>query len=131
MGDIGDNVLQLPSPVEEVVFAPGGTRVFFRTTRWLHRVSSTESGLHWDDAILVPPTLAGARMLFGDPREDAALLWGSKIFLPVPTDEFLQLQEVDFATTAGTGLFGNREQLLKEWRGRLGLALAASQGPDE
>ena len=131
LGDIGDNVLQLPSPVEEVVFAPGGTRVFFRTTRWLHRVSSTESGLHWDDAILVPPTLAGARMLFGDPREDAALLWGSKIFLPVPTDEFLQLQEVDFATTAGTGLFGNREQLLKEWRGRLGLALAASQGPDE
>jgi WD40 repeat protein len=130
-GDVGSDVLQLPGPVEDVSFVPGGTRVLFRTTRWLHRASSSESGLTWDHAVLVPKPLAGASMVFGDPREDAAVLWGARLFLPMAGDDFLRLQEVDFSAASGTGLFGNREQLLQEWQTRLGLALVAPESSDQ
>ena len=130
-GDVGRKVLQLPGPVEEVTFAPGGTRVFFRTTRWLHRASSAAAGLTWDDAVLVPKPLAQARIVFGAAREDAALLWGSRLFLAVPGDGALRLEEIDFGAASATGLFGNREQLLEEWRDRLGLAVVSPQRSDE
>ena len=130
-GDVGSDVLQLPAPVEEVIFAPGGTRVFFRTARWLHRASSAVAGLLWDDAVFVPKPLDGASMVFGPSGKDAARLWGSRLLLPVPGDDFLRLEEIDFGAAPATGLFGNREDLLDEWRGRLGLARVAPQGSDE
>jgi len=130
-GDVGQDELQLAGLVEEVKFAPGGTRVFFRTARWLHRASSSTAGLLWDDAALVPKTLAGARMVFGDPGSDVALRWGGRVLLPVPDDRFLRLQEIDFENETGTGLFGNRQQLLEEWQYRLSSTLVATQGSDE
>jgi WD40 repeat protein len=130
-GDIGSDTLRLPGLVEAVSFAPGGTRVFFRTIGWLHRASSSDTGLVWDDAVLAPKPLARNSVVFGDPQADPAILWGSRVLLPVPGDSFLGLEAIEFGGSAGPRLFGNREQLLEEWRERLGLALVTPKGPDE
>jgi WD40 repeat protein len=130
-GRIGDGVLHLPSAVEEVTFAPGGSRVFFRTAGWLHRASASAGGLLWIDAVLAPKALDGARIVFGDPARNRAVASGSRLYLPVAGDGFASLAELNFSLDRGPGLFGNKEQLLEEWRRRLGLSLVAAQGPDE
>ncbi len=130
-GRIGEDVLQLPANVEEVSYVPGGTRVLFRTSGWIHRAISTQSGLKWLDATLAPPALESARMVFGGTEFDRAATWGSRVYLPVAGDEFASISELRLGTDKGPGLFGNKDELLAEWRGRLGLALVATQGPDE
>lgn len=130
-GRIGDNVLQLPATVEEVSYVPGGTRVLFRTSGWVHRAISSENGLTWLDATLAPPALKSARMVFGDADNDGSTTWGNRVYLPVAGDEFASIAELRFGSDKGPGLFGKKDALLAEWRGRLGLAVVASQSPDE
>ena len=65
-GRIGATSLQLPAPVEEVKYSPGGSRVLFRTARWIHRAISSTNGLVRTDTIFAPKALSGARMVFGD-----------------------------------------------------------------
>lgn len=130
-GRIGEDVLQLPSAVEDVSYVPGGSRVLFRTSGWVHRASSSPNGLLWTDAALAPPTLESARMVFGDVAGDTAATWGNRVYLPIAGDGFAVLAELHFDMNQGPGLFGRKDQLLAEWRGRLGLSLIATQGSDE
>ena len=120
-GKLGAATLQLPATVEDVAFAPGGSRVLFRTSRWLHRASSAPTGLIWIDAMLAPKAIDGARMVFGDPAGSAAATLGARVYVPIAGDNFLQLAELNFATMQTPGLFGNKDALLEEWRGKLGL----------
>ena len=119
-GRIGATSLQLPAPVEEVKYSPGGSRVLFRTARWIHRASSSTDGLVWADTIFAPKALGGARMVFGD-TENYNNVAGSRLYLPVIRDGGVHLAEMRFDDSEGTGLFGNREILLTEWRTRLSL----------
>ena len=128
-GRIGDATLQLPGAVEEVAFAPGGMRVLFRTSNWIHRVSSSAVGLIWIDAMLAPRALKDARMVFGNPAVDSAAALGNKVYLPVAGDGNVRLAELSFTASHGTGLFGNKQQLLDEWRSKL--AIVPPQSSDE
>ena len=121
-GRIGESVLQLPSAVEELSFAPGGSRVLFRTARWIHRVGSSPTGLIWIDAILGPKAVNGARMVFG-PYTNSAAATGSRLYLPVAGDAFVRLVELNYGGDKGPGLFGNKQQLLEEWNRRLGIPI--------
>jgi WD40 repeat protein len=120
---IGEAVLQLPSAVEEVAFAPGGSRVLFRTAGWVHRAGSSPTGLIWIDAILGPRAANGARMVFG-PYSNAAAATGSRLYLPIAGDTFVSLAELNIGNDQGPGLFGNKQQLLAEWHRRLGIPVA-------
>ena len=115
-GRIGEQTLQLPTAVSEVAFSPGGQRVLFRTSNWVHRASTSQTGLIWQDAILAPRALTNARMVFGDPNQDEAAALGNRFFLPVAADGYPRLAELSFAAARGPGLFGNKDELLDEWR---------------
>jgi WD40 repeat protein len=128
-GRIGEQTLQLPTSVSEVAFSPGGQRVLFRTSNWVHRASTAQTGLIWQDAILAPKALTNARMVFGDPKQDEAAALGNRFFLPVAADGYPRLAELSFTATRGPGLFGNKDELLNEWRRKL--AIVTAQGPDE
>ena len=54
---------------------------------------------------------------------------GNRLFLPVAADGYPRLAELSFTAAQGPGLFGNKNQLLDEWRRKL--ALVAPQRPDE
>jgi WD40 repeat protein len=128
-GRIGTEILQLPSAVEEVSFAPGGMRVLFRTSNWIHRASLSAVGLVWVDAMLAPKALQDTRMVFGNPAKDSAAAHGNRLYLPVAGDGYVRLAELSFTATHSTGLFGNKEQLLEEWRRKL--AMVTTQRSDE
>ncbi len=128
-GRIGERTLQLPSAVDEATFASGGLRVLFRTTNWVHIASLSPSGLIWLDAILAPKALAGSRIVFGDPAQDEATALGNRFFLPVAGAGFPRLAELRFAGSGHPGLFGNKDELIAEWRRKL--ALVTPQRSDE
>jgi len=128
-GRIGDAALQLPSDVDEVAFTPGGLRVLFRTVNWVHRSSSSANGLIWLDAILVPKALANSRMVFGDPAVDEAAALGNRFYLPVAADGFPRLAEMSFTASQWPGLFGDKDELLRDWQRKL--AFVPPQSPDE
>jgi WD40 repeat protein len=119
-GKLGDQSLQLPGRVEEVSFAPGGSRVLFRTSRWLHRASSSVSGLRWLDAVFAPRSIGAARIVFGDTSSNTFAASGTRVFLPVAGEGYVQLAELSFDAGNGPALFGNNDELLMEWRRRLG-----------
>jgi len=119
-GRIGERSVQLPGRVEEVTFAPSGSRVLLRTARWIHRASSAAAGLIWLDAVFIPRPVASARMVFGDANTSAAAPLGDRVYLPVARDGFVQLSEHDFDASRGPALFGNKDELLNEWRDRIG-----------
>jgi hypothetical protein len=128
-GRIGASSMQLPAPVEEVAFSPSGSRVLFRTSRWVHRSGSSTNGLIWLDSLFAPKALAGARMVFGhDPNATSiANAVGSHLFLPVVRDGGVHLALLRFDDSEGTGLFGNRENLLAEWQARLSIAVGDAE----
>ena len=101
----------------------------FRTSNWVHRASSSVIGLIWLDAILIPKALSNKRMVFGDPELDEAAALGNRVFLPVAGDGFARLAELSFTASRGPGLFGNKDQLIDEWRRKL--SLVTTQGSDE
>ena len=118
-GRMGGRSLMLPSPAEEVVFSLNGSRVLFRTPRWVHRVGSSPSGLIWLDAVYVPRPLADTRIVF-----DANARSGKTFYLPVARDGLITLAAQRFDDTESQGLFGERQELLAEWRHRLGIPVA-------
>ena len=128
-GRVGEMVLQLPSSVAEVTFTPVGLRVLFRTSNWIHRASSSVAGLIWIDAMLAPKPLSAARMVFGNPAADDAAALGNRVYLPVASDGFVRLAELNFSSAGGPGLFGNKDQLIEEWRRKL--AIVTPQSPNE
>ena len=120
-GRIGESALQLPSAVREVRFVPGGSRVLLRTGNWIHRASSSVSGLNWIDAILAPHVPDRTRIVFGATDRNRVEGLGNLLYLPVVGGGFVRLTQLSFAGAKGPGLFGNKDQLLEEWRDRLGL----------
>lgn len=116
-GRIGDANLQLPSRVREVTFNLNGTQAYFGTPRWVHRVSSSVSGLVWMDALFVPRPLNGARIVHGNGTLQSKA--GHRMYLPVAKSGFVELVELNFAGSMTTGLFGNKNTLLQEWRNRI------------
>jgi WD40 repeat protein len=121
-GRIGESVLQLPSAIEELVFAPGGSRVLFRTARWIHQAGSSSTGLVWIDAIRGPKAVNGGHMVFGS-HSNSAVAAGNHVYLPVAGDFFVRLVRLNFRDDEGPGLFGNRRKLLEEWYLRLGVPI--------
>jgi len=131
-GSVGAQTLTFPSPVEEISFSYSGSRAFFRTSRWTHRVSVSGNGLLWVDGVFSPKPLNGARIVFGPAGSDTA----NRAYLPVATNDFAELLALAFPGSGSPALFGNREALLAEWRSRLGtgvgeLTQVATQGSDE
>lgn len=120
-GQIGDATLQLPSDVREVVFDAKGTRAYFATARWVHRVNSTSHGLSWNDALFVPRPLHGAGIVHG-PVADGR---GHLMYLPVASGGYFELIKLDFSGLGSAGLFGSRQELLSEWRSRVSATLPA------
>ncbi|MGI9219512.1 MAG: AAA-like domain-containing protein [Woeseiaceae bacterium] len=120
-GKLGEQSLRLPGAVEDVSFSPNGSRVLFRTARWIHRASSAAAGLRWQDAVFASRAVSGSRMVFGDVVTDSAAPLGNRVFIPVSANGYVQLASVGFDGTAGASLFGNKSELLAEWRDRLGL----------
>ncbi len=110
----GGAILELPGEIREIVFAPSGYRVVFRTGSWAHEAILTAAGLQWQDAILLPRVLNGARMVFGDRSSGAR-----GFMLPVLRDGYPMVEAFRFSDDSGPGLFGSREELLLEWRRRL------------
>jgi hypothetical protein len=61
-------------------------------------------------------------MVFG-PYTNAAAATGSRVYIPVAGDPFVRLAELNFGSDKGSGLFGNKRQLLEEWQRRLGIPI--------
>lgn len=120
-GRIGGASVLLASPIEEVSFSPGGSRVLLRTARWVHRASSSANGLSVVDTLFTPKALSSARMVFGAEGEPGRLT-GRQLYLPVLRDGGVSLAYLQFETSEGAGLFGNKDDLLADWRVRLGLS---------
>jgi hypothetical protein len=114
---IGDGTLQLPSNVHEIVFDKNGSRAFFRTARWVHRANSSISGLIWVDALFVPRPLRGVGIVHGNGLSSAGA--ARKMYLPVTRNGYIELAELSINGFATAGLFGNKEDLLREWRERI------------
>jgi WD40 repeat protein len=127
-GQIGAQSLQLQAPVEEVAFSPAGSRVLFRSSRWVHRAGSSTNGLIWLDSLFAPKALPGARMVFGV-AANAVIgnAVGSHLYLPVVSNDGVRLAHMRFDDSEGTGLFGNREDLLAEWHARLSIPVDAAE----
>jgi WD40 repeat protein len=116
-GRIGEEVLELPGPVEEVAFGHSGSRVYFRTARWTHRVGLSINGLRWIDSVFSPKPLNGARIVFGPPDTPTA----NRPFLPAARNGFLEIVELPYPGSSSPGLYGSRDELLAEWSRRLGV----------
>ena len=114
-GNIGELELEFPGAVEDIVLARNGSRAYFRTARWVHRVSLSPTGLRWIDGVFAPTPLHGARIVFG--TGDAA----RRAYLPAARHGFVELVELAFPGSSQPGLLGNYEALLEEWRTRLGM----------
>jgi len=116
-GRIGDSTLQLPSEVQEVVFDANASRAYFRSPRWVHRASLSTHGLIWTDALFIPRTLNGAGIIRGDGTPASRVT--HRMYLPVARNGYVEIIELGFGGSSSTGLFGNKEELLKEWRERI------------
>ena len=85
----------------------------------------------WLDSVLVPNALPGKQIVQGsvDPSDPV----GRRTYIPVARGAFVELVELGFRAPSSPGLFGNKDELLTEWRMRLDgrSAQVAAQRPDE
>ncbi|MDJ0749757.1 MAG: AAA-like domain-containing protein [Woeseiaceae bacterium] len=115
-GRIGDETLTFPPDVQEIVFNRSGSRAYVRTSRWTHRLSLSANGLGWVDAVFSPKPLNGAGVVFGPDGSDTA----NRAYLPAARGGFIELVELPFPGASTAALFGNKDELLAEWKMRLG-----------
>jgi len=116
-GRIGNGTLQLPGAVQEVVYDSSGVRVFFRTARWIHRATSSVSGLTWIDSLFGPRPMRSAGLILGNGSNQPN--FANRIFLPAARNGYIELVELSFAGASAPGLFGSKDELLSEWRRRV------------
>jgi WD40 repeat protein len=117
----GSLALQLPGPLEEATYSPGGGRVLLRTARWVHRAASSGTGLVWVDAVMIPPPANGANLVFDRDGRDSAF------YVALPGSDGPALVRKSFALAGGPGLFGRQRELVDAWRERLG---RSGEAPD-
>ena len=128
-GQLGAEILQLPDTIEEVRYSPSGSGILFRTSRWIHRATASPAGLTWANAVHAPVSSGTAQMVFGETGKRNGSASGNRIFVPASGDGFMRLVEIRFGAGHGTGLFGNKDELLQEWRRKL--AMPKSELPDD
>ncbi len=116
---VGD-ALPLPGPVTSMTFAQAGPDLYAKTQRWVHRLSSTADGLLWRDALLVPRIAGNAPPL---------AVRGDSFVLPTVYDGEFELTSFRYSGRRDSGLFGNRDELLAEWRARFSLDDAPREPP--
>ncbi|MBT8103657.1 MAG: AAA-like domain-containing protein [Gammaproteobacteria bacterium] len=116
-GRIADHVLQLPAATQDVTFGDSDSHAMFRTSRWVHRASSSMAGLIWQDSVFVPRVSNGARIVPGKTEE--AGVASNRLYLPAVRNGFVELVELAFRGSSNPGLFGNKDELLQEWQTRL------------
>jgi WD40 repeat protein len=118
-GRVSEQTIDFAGPVEEIAFTYSGTRAYFRTARWTHRVGVSGDGLYWIDSAFSPKPLNGGRIVFGPPDSKTA----NRAYLPAARNGFVELVELAFPGSSSPALFGNRNDLLAEWRTRLGYSV--------
>ncbi len=118
-GTIGTARLDLPDAVSDLVFGRTNAQVVIRTPRWVHRAEVSFSGIHWRDAIRAPAGLPGTRLVVD--RSTAAAGAGNRAMLLTRQAGFVEVAELDFSYAGGNMVFGDRQQLIDEWRRKLGL----------
>jgi hypothetical protein len=128
-GRIGPTELQLPDTVRDLAFSPGESRLLLRTARWVHRANVSPSGLVWLDAVRAPKAMPGSNLAFEsaspstvDVRDRAVDPMGNRVMLLTRDAGFAEVAQLDFTFETGPTLFGSHEQLLEEWRPKLGMA---------
>ena len=114
---LAESTLQLPAAVLDVTFSSGGSRVMFRTSRWVHRASSSMVGLVWQDSVFGPKAIHGAAVITGSSQGAAAA--ANRLYLPAARNGFVELVELGFRGSSNPGLFGSKDELLDEWLPRL------------
>ncbi len=129
-GRIGQQSLQLPGPINDVLFSPGDSRVLLRTSRWIHRADVSRAGITWESALRAPQALRGSRMAFDDrvePQEShgavdgrSAVGPGDHVLSLARDAGFIELVNLYFSYSEGPILFGSRNELLEQWREKLG-----------
>lgn len=129
-GGIGPQTLRLPGRIDDILFSPGDSRVLLRTSRWVHRASVSRAGLAWETAIRAPQALRGSRMAFDDRVETQGLQGiangrpavspGNHLLLLSRDAGFVELADLYISYSDGPLLFGSRDELLEEWRSKLG-----------
>ncbi|MCP4303249.1 MAG: hypothetical protein GY783_21920 [Gammaproteobacteria bacterium] len=124
-GRLAECVLQLPAAVLDVTFSSAGNWALFRTSRWVHRASSSMAGLVWRDSVFGPKAFHGARIVSGSP--DAGGAKANRAYIPAVRNEFVELVELSFRGSSNPGIFGNKNELLDEWRPRLEGVIAAPE----
>ena len=108
--------LVFPSAVHEVAFDNSGTKAYFRTARWVHRINSSASGLHWVNAWFAPKSLRGGGLVLGNAGNVDS---PSGVFLPTARNGYIELLNLDYRHSGIGGLMGRREALAEEWRSRV------------
>jgi hypothetical protein len=87
----------------------------------MHSFSTSASAMHWRDAVLLP----------GIPvKSNTVALTSTSFAFPMPNDSNVEVATRDFSLEQGAGLFGNREELLRDWSVRLGRELIPQTAPD-
>ena len=96
-GRISPDTLILKRDVQDVAF--NGSRVLFRTARWVHRASVSVTGLVALDSVLVPKTLNGGRMVNGLSSDGRTI--ANRTYLPVMRDGVAELHVGEGAEIVG------------------------------
>ncbi|MEQ8204564.1 MAG: hypothetical protein RIA65_00190, partial [Woeseia sp.] len=124
-GQVGQARLQLPDAVTDVLFSPSNSRVLFKTRRWVHRAWVNSNGLTWREAARTPNAITGSHIVMDQvvvTDTEPALLepLGDRVLVLTRDAGFAQVAEVSLLNETGPLLFGSREDLLAEWRQKLG-----------
>ncbi len=116
-GQVARLSLVLPGAVREVAVAPSGPGVLFRTDRWVHRAISGVEGLAWRDATLIPSGSIADRIVYDS-------MAGQPNLPLIVSDEggILALRSLD-GPADQPGVFGSREDLLRDWGRRIAAAV--------
>ena len=118
-GRLAATDLVFPSDVREIAFDRVGTKAYFRTARWVHRVSASTSGLHWVNAWFAPKSLQGAGLILSDGGDAVP---PSSVFLPTAKNGYIELLNLNYQHSGISGLMGRRDALVAEWQSRISVA---------
>jgi hypothetical protein len=103
--------------------------VLFHTAGWIHRAGISARGLTWLDAVRAPKSIPGSGIAFDrlDSNESAEPGTvavndpaGDRVLMLTRDTGFAEIAELRFSYGSGQALLGNKENLIPEWRSRLG-----------
>jgi hypothetical protein len=137
-GLVSEHTLSMPDVVNDILFNVGESRVLLRTPRWIHRAALSGAGVVWMDAIRAPKAMPGSRMVLDPNRAQRNAAQTTLANGPRDNDRlliltretgFAEMAELQFDYSDGPSLIGNREELLLEWRRKLGTEPQTAMSP--